>query len=379
VINAASAVPCRVLRRDPALANNSTDGNRLFLNEVMQVEADIYIQILGTSPFVTPETIKAGIEKLAAPDSPFDSAVLVRKERQYTWHGGRPTYDIDNIPNSVDLGDTIIETMGLYIVRRETALQTKRRIGNVPFLIDASALEAVDVNWPEDFELANLIASGMRERDRRLLANIKNQLTSSLLSDLLDDFGYPGQIVRGLHPNFQGAKIFGRAKTLKLRQLQPGEDFRGIYEALQSYETVVPNDIIVVENETPDYAYFGELNANLAVRAGAAGVIVGGRTRDSAEVMRIGLPVFATGYICQDVRKRATTESINKPIQLNGVRICAEDLVFGDPEGVVVIPRQIEVEVMNELYKRASNEKKILVDISMGAEVDALVKNYGFF
>ncbi|MDR5757609.1 cytidylyltransferase domain-containing protein [Caballeronia sp. LZ035] len=378
VIAAASEVACKVMRRDPELASNRTDGNKLFLNEVRYAQADIYIQALGTSPFITPETIKKGIDILVEHPE-YDSVVLVRKERQYTWRDGHPVYDIEHIPNSSDLGDTVIETMGLYIVRREAALDTQRRIGNNPYLLDASALEAVDVNWPEDFALAELIAAGMREKDRKLLGNIKNHLTSSMLSDILDDLGYPNQIVKGLTPNLSGAKIFGRAKTLKLRALEEGEDFRGIYHALKSYETIVPDDIIVVENEVSTHAYFGELNANLAIRSGAAGVIVNGMTRDTVAVRATGLPVFAKGSTCQDVRKRATTESINKTISLNGIEVRPHTLIFADAEGVVVIPLRIEKQIIEEIFKAAANEKRILVDISNGADVDHLTSAYGFF
>lgn len=378
VIGEASEVDCHILRRDPELASNKTDGNKLFLNEVGQVLGDIYIQSLCTSPFINPETIRRGIEILVKDDQ-YDSVVLVRRDRLYTWTDGAPAYDVNNIPNSVDLGDTVIETMGLYIVRRETALKTRRRIGDRPYLLEATPLESIDVNWPEDFALAELIAAGLREKDRKLLGNIKNQLTSSLLSDILDDFGCPNQVIKGLRSNIDGVKVFGRAKTLKLRAMTDGDDFRGIYDALKSYDLIVPNDVIVVESEVPEYAYFGELNANLAIRSGASGVVMNGMTRDTDAVRAVGLPVFARGSSCQDVRKRATTESINKTIHLNGVEVRPGSLVFADAEGVVLIPQKNERAVLDEVYKRSSSEKKILVDISVGVPVDHLVTNYGFF
>ncbi|WP_440054156.1 cytidylyltransferase domain-containing protein [Pseudoalteromonas sp. T1lg65] len=378
VINAASEVNCKIMRRDPELASNKVDGNRMFYNEVLHTDADIYVQILCTSPFIEMETVKLGIDKLKS-SSEYDSVVLVRKERLYTWDDNGPEYDINSIPNSVDLGDTIIETMGLYIVKREAAISLKRRIGNAPFLLESSPLEAIDVNWPEDFQLAELIAAGRREKSRKLLGNIKNHLTSCILSDLLDDLGYPDQVLKGLTPNISGVKLLGRAKTLKLRKLNDGECFKGIYDALYSYDTIIPDDIILVENESPEYAYFGELNANLAIRSGASGVIVNGMTRDNEEVIGTGLPVFSKGYTCQDVRKRATTESFNKTICLNGIKVEPECLVFADSEGVIIIPKHIEQVVINEVYKRAANEKKILAEISEGVDVDTLTKKYGFF
>lgn len=378
VFNLAQDRRCHLLRRNPDLASNTTDGNRLFMNEVAHVEADIYIQILCTSPFIEVETLKKGIEALS--DNPkYDSAVLVKKEKQYQWKEGRPSYDIDNIPNSVNLDDITVETMGLYIIRREAALKTQRRLGDSPLLLEASPLEAIDVNWPADFELAEVIQAGRREKDRRLLNNIKGLLSSAMLSDLLDDHGYPAQIVRGLMPNLPQVKVLGRAKTLRLRPLAENEDFKGIYTALETYANIVPNDIIVVENAVPEYAYFGELNANLAIRSGAEGVIVGGMTRDSADVINLGLPVFAKGYSCQDVRKRATVDHMNRPVCIEGVNISPEDLIFGDREGIVVIPRIIERKIIDAAFVAASNEKRITIDISLGHGVDHLTKEYGFF
>ena len=378
IIQMADHLNCKVLKRHPDLASNQTDGNRLFMNEVNQVDADIYIQILCTSPFISISTIEKGIEILKQ-NHAHDSVTLVTRAKQYTWSSNKPNYDINHIPNSVDLPETIIESMGLYIIRKDSALATGRRIGDNPYLLNASPTEAIDVNWPEEFELANLIAAGQREKDRILLDNIKNQINSCMLSDILDDLGTPNQIINHLKPNFKQAKIFGRAKTLKLRALKEGEDFRGIYNALQSYKTIVPNDVIVIENDVNEFAYFGELNANLALRSGAAGTIVGGVTRDSAAVAKLGLPVFAEGTICRDVRGRATTESVNKPVSISGVAIKTGDLIFADSEGIVVIPRKLESQVLEVAFQTIKKESAVLLDIANGISVDELVSRNGTF
>ncbi|HTV03194.1 MAG TPA: NTP transferase domain-containing protein [Luteitalea sp.] len=368
----------RILMRDPALASNSTDGHALFYNEVRQVEADVYIQALCTAPFIRPETIKAAVDALQ-PGSTYDSVVLVRKEKHYAWKDGEPLYGRERIPNSVDLPDTVIETMGMYIVAGEAARRTRRRIGDRPLLQAIDPLEAIDVNWPVDLDLANLVAAGMREKERKLLGNLRHHLSSSLLSDTLDDVGYPAQIIKGLTPNLPDARAFGRAKTLRLRRLEPGEDFTGVYGALESYRHIVPNDIVVVQNDAPDYAYFGEINASLAVRAGAVAAVIGGHTRDSMAVAGIGFPVFARGTTCQDVRTRAVLDALNVPVTIEGVPVTPGDLLFADREGVVVVPRRAEDDVLSRALQRSVGEKRLLVDIAHGLEVDALTERHGFF
>lgn len=376
VIDLASETNCKVMRRDVELANNKTDGNKLFLNEVHHTDADVYIQVLGTSPFIEKSTIEKGIK--AVESGEYDSAVLIRKERLYTWNEKGPNYDIENIPNSVDLGDTIIETMGLYIVKKEAALSTRRRIGNKPFLLEATPLEAIDVNWPDDFDLASLIAAGKREKERKLLDNIKSHLTSAMLSDIMDDFGLNG-VIQGYKLNIPEKKIFGKAKTLKLRALNDGEDFKGIYSALYSYNTIIPNDIIIVENEISEFAYFGELNANLAIRSGASAAIISGVTRDTAEVKKLGFPVFSKGSNCKDVRKRATMESYNKTITVEGIRVSPNDLIFGDNDGIIIIPKKHEDKILKKAFEVIKTENNILVDIANGVDVDRLTKEHGFF
>lgn len=377
IFSLAENVKCNFLKRDVSLATNMTDGHSLFYNEAKQVEADIYIQILGTSPFIKKETIQKGIEILQK-NSEYDSVILVKKEKLYTWNEQTANYNLEHIPNSVDLPDTIIETMGLYITRKNVALEMKKRIGKNPYLLEASTIEAVDVNYPDEFELANFIAAGIREKERQLFKNLAYKLTSSMLSDIMDDLGCDTTIT-SLSLNLRNKKLLGRAKTLKIRELNENEDFRGIYDALESYKTIVPNDIIIVENECSDFAYFGEMNANLAIRSGAIGAIIGGKTRDTKEVADLDFPVFATGAKCKDVRKRATLESINKKINLYGVEIYPNDLIFADNDGVVVIPKKYEEEAIQKAFEIINKEKSILSDIMNGKSISDILKNNGEF
>lgn len=378
IFSLAENTNCHFLRRDPSLATNATDGHSLFYNEAKQVEADIYIQILGTSPFIKKETIQKGIEILKTYDM-YDSVILVKKEKLYTWNDKTANYNLEHIPNSIDLPDTIIETMGLYITRKNVALDMKKRIGHTPYLLEASTIEAVDVNYPDEFELANFIAAGMREKERQLFKNLAYKLTSSMLSDLMDDLGYDNTTITALSLNLRNKKLLGRAKTLKIRQLEKNEDFKGIYDALNSYKTIVPNDIIIVENECSDFAYFGEMNANLAIRAGAIGAIIGGKTRDTKEVADLDFPVFSTGAKCKDVRKRATLESINKKINLYGVDVYPNDLVFADNDGIVVIPKKLEDIVIEKAFETISKEKSILSDIINDKSINEILSKNGEF
>jgi regulator of RNase E activity RraA/CMP-N-acetylneuraminic acid synthetase len=378
ILDLASDIKCRILRRNPSLASNQTDGHQLFLNEVAATDADICVQLLGTSPFLKIETIEKAIGILKT-DSRYDSVVAIRKEKQYRWADGKPTYNINHIPNSSSLEDVVLESMGLYAVRREAALATKRRIGNAPCLIEIDPLESVDVNWPKDFEMANLIAIGLREQERRLFQNVKLLLNSPLLSDVMDDFSAQGVLSKDFRLNLPEQKIFGRAKTMQIDVCRDDDDFRKIYDSLNLYDHVVSNDVVVVANHAPGYAFFGELNANLAIRAGAVGAVIDGVTRDLPDTRRMGFPVFAKGNYCKDTRKRGVVSSRNKTIMVDGVNIHKDDLIFGDSDGVVVIPKKQETAILQEALNRKKNEGGILLAIAQGVQTDELVKQFGLF
>ncbi len=365
------------LKRDPSLADNSTDGHQLFMNAVNQVNADIYIQIFCPSPFIKAETIKKGVDILMNSQE-YDSAVLVRKDKLYLWQDGRPAYDMNHIPNSKDLPDTISETMSLYITKREAAIKTNKRIGCSPYLLEGEPLETLDINYPADFELAEKVCKGIRSEETQRLNSMAVFLNSCLISDVLTTHNIDS-VITGMRLNLPGKKVFGRANTLRIRKLQKGEDFIGAYDIYKTYKKIRPGEIIAVENELPDKAYFGELNANLSIRAGAIGTIVGGVTRDAEAVNRLGYPVFADGYCCSDINMRATFDYHNQPIHIKGVEICPGDLIFGDMDGIVVIPHAIEEIVLKEAIQSAQRELKVLMGICANDDAYSIYENVGAF
>lgn len=380
IINIAKHVEnVSIMKRDLKYADNKTDGNQLLLNEInFDNSGTIYVQILGTSPFIKKQTIIDAINEVK---NGADCSFLVKKEQQYSWSKDSvPNYDLKNIPNSNTLEPIMIETMGLYVIRKETALKSKQRVVPNGKMIEASPLEAIDLNHPEDFELANYVSAGLREQERKLLNNLKANLSSPMLSDILDDLNITQKlIIQSLKPNLQHTKILGFAKTLKLRKKRPTDKMEDIYKALDSYDKIIPGDIIMVENEIPDYAYFGELNCNLAIRAGAIGAIIGGKTRDSEAVKSHHFPVFSTGNVCIDVRGRAVLDSLSSSIVIDDVVIYEGDLIFGDCEGIIVIPKNKIDKVIKEAMTRIKSEHDIIHDITNGIDINQITTKYGFF
>ncbi len=152
----------KCLKRDINLANNKTDGNQLLLNEASKVQADIYVQALPTAPFLSQQTIDEAVFNLLV-SKEHDSLFTVTKDKDYLWKldGTPANYDIFHIPNSNDLEETIIETMGFYAIKKDSLLERKSRIGRFPLLFTIPALEATDIDTFEDFNFAEIIFCGL--------------------------------------------------------------------------------------------------------------------------------------------------------------------------------------------------------------------------
>ena len=382
--DAVDYLPIEFMKREHKLANNKIDGHQIFMNEVKSFpDADIYVQLLCTSPFIKIETIDNAI-KILKENSQYDSAILMKKDKYYFWNNDKPTYDINHIPNSKDLPETLTESMGLYIHKKESALKTNRRYGNNPFFIYGGLDELIDVNNIEDLKFADIFAKGLLAKENQQLQLLKHLASSPMFSDILDDLYNEtgikyGAIINNFSSNLPNTKLLGRATTLKLRTLKQNENFKGIYNALHSYKEIADNNIIVVENELNEYAYFGDLNARLAIRAGASGAIIAGATRDLKQTQNLNFPVFSRSYNAIDVRKRATLDYINKPIKIDNIVINPKDLIFIDECSMVVIYRNTEQEVLKRLIHTVDNEKNIVNDIYCNKNIEEIVANRGTF
>ena len=144
------------LKRDEKFDTAQANVNDMFYTFSQQVPADIYVLAHATAPFQLSESINKGI--LAVKSGEYDSAIAVKKHQDFFWLDGKPlNYDPNHIPRTQDLAPIYMETTGLYIFTKEVIEKLRRRIGDKPYLLEVSEIEATDINNPIDFELANAI------------------------------------------------------------------------------------------------------------------------------------------------------------------------------------------------------------------------------
>lgn len=381
IADAAADLPIKRMHRPAALATNTADGHEIFAWAASQIpDADILVQALCTAPFVGTRTVTRALDQLhAAPRA--DSLVAVRRQKNYLWDGETPAYGQGRIPNSTDLAWTVHEAMSLYMVRRTTGSRPpERRWGAKPLLFEIGAEEDIDINTPEDLVFAEKLCAGERAAWNAHASVLRPHLSSSLLSDICAERGLHAVLPPHIRPASPG-RILGRVKTLALRAVttREGDEWRGIYRALDSYAFVRPGDVVVCATKVPDRAYFGDLNAMLAIRAGAVGAVIDGFTRDTPRVRALGLPTYAHGSWCYDIKYEGTLEAMNNPIEIGGVTIANDDVLFADSDGVVVVPAAMWPEISEAAIAGMVREATIVADVIRGETVERIVSANGAF
>ncbi|HHN75631.1 MAG TPA: RraA family protein [Acidobacteria bacterium] len=193
---------------------------------------------------------------------------------------------------------------------------------------------------------------------------------SGIFSDVLDGLGYRRQVIDGLVANRPGLRLFGRARTLKLETLDTADE--RIRVGLGFLGRLGRRDVLVVEG-SDDFAYFGELMTRLSLRQSLGGVVIGGLTRDAAFTRRAELPIFARGTSPRDIKGRGRVAATEVRVEIGGVLVVPGDFLFGDEDGVVVIPRAVAEEVFRRAAAKLEDEERIIALIDAGTTIDDLL------
>lgn len=146
------------LKRPVKLDLPTSNFTQIFSTFSSTVPADIYVYVHATAPFITPQTMTECIQAVQSGD--FDSAFCAVKIQDFLWKDGEPlNFDAANVPRSQDLEPIYRETSGVYVFTKEVFEVYHRRIGKNPYIKEVSFKEAVDINNPEDFRLAEAMVN----------------------------------------------------------------------------------------------------------------------------------------------------------------------------------------------------------------------------
>lgn len=208
---------------------------------------------------------------------------------------------------------------------------------------------------------------------------MRTQLYTAIVGDVLDTMGRRRQYLPPqCRPLRADMVVAGRAMTVLEIDVsqEPEQPFGLMFEALDSLQ---PHEVYLAAGASPTYALWGELMSTAARARGATGAVLAGMSRDTRGILALDFPVFSYGCYAQDQRGRGQVVAHHVPLEIDGVQVRPGDIVFGDIDGVLVVPREIEVDVINEALKKSRKEKTAIKELAAGRLAVEVFKSYGIF
>lgn len=146
----------RYLKRSSSLDQDTTKMNEILKAFAEEVPADIYVMTHTTAPFISAESIEKGLRAVIS--GVYDSSFAAKKLQDFLWKDGAPfNYQLSNIPRTQDLPVLYEETSGFYIYKKRIIIESNRRIGETPYIVEVGEIESVDIDEKEDFVIADAI------------------------------------------------------------------------------------------------------------------------------------------------------------------------------------------------------------------------------
>jgi regulator of RNase E activity RraA len=220
--------------------------------------------------------------------------------------------------------------------------------------------------------------------DKELYSIAKKELFVALVGDVMDKLGYQHQF---LPPNIKPLDndfiVIGRAMPALEADVfdEVVEDTKNpvmkkpfgiMFEALDSLQE---DEVYICTGASARYALWGGLMSTRALKLGAAGAVLHGYSRDTNEVLNLNFPTFSYGGYAQDQGPRGKIIDYRVPIEIEGIRINPGDIVYGDRDGVVIVPKEIEEEAFMGAIEKARGEQLVKKALENGmSTVDAFEK-----
>jgi 4-hydroxy-4-methyl-2-oxoglutarate aldolase len=211
--------------------------------------------------------------------------------------------------------------------------------------------------------------------DEAVFPMIRQELFTAVVGDVLDSLGYIHQFLPPtIHPLRPDMIVVGRAMPVLEADCYYLEDahenggsrhqpFGLMFEALDDLKL---HEVYVAAGSSAGYALWGELMATRALRTGCAGSVVHGYSRDTRGLLRLGFPTFSFGSYAQDQRARGRVIDYRVAIEIGQVAVRPGDLVFGDLDGVVIVPRAAERETIALALEKVRKENTVRTAIENG-------------
>jgi len=216
------------------------------------------------------------------------------------------------------------------------------------------------------------------ENQEITLLMMRTQLFSAVVCDALDSLGYPRQSPRvPLMPLTLDVVLVGRCKTTLWSETAHA-DPKPYELELAAVDSCQSDDVLIAAAQgSMRSGIWGELLSTAARNSGCVGAVIDGAVRDVRKMREMSFPVFARGTCIYDSKDRQRVVDYDVPVEIDGVRFSPGDLVFADRDGVVVVPRSIEVETIRRAWNKVHDEDRTRAAIQGGMKAAEAYAKFG--
>ncbi len=222
--------------------------------------------------------------------------------------------------------------------------------------------------------------------DSELFSIAKKELFVALVGDILDKLNFKHQFLSpGIKPLRDDFVVIGRAMPVleadvfeeivsETKNPMMQKPFGLMFEALDSLQT---NEVYICTGASPRYALWGGLMSTRAIKLGAAGAVLHGYSRDTNEILELNFPTFSYGGYAQDQGPRGKVVDYRVPIELEGIKVTPGDIIYGDRDGVLVVPQEVAEEAFSGAIEKARGEQVVKKALQEGMSTVEAFRKYG--
>jgi 4-hydroxy-4-methyl-2-oxoglutarate aldolase len=224
------------------------------------------------------------------------------------------------------------------------------------------------------------------QNDDELFRLMRERLFTAAVGDVLDAMGLLHQFLPpGIAPLRRDMVTAGRAMpvleadyfTLASEEGRGELSRRPFGLMLDALDGLRPNEVYIASGGTPRYALWGELMTTRAMHLRAAGAVLNGYSRDTKGILELGFPVFSCGSYAQDQGYRGKVVDFRVGIEIEGVRVAPGDIVFGDLDGVLIVPRDAAREAISRALEKVTRESAVRTAIVNGMSTVEAFEKFG--
>ena len=217
------------------------------------------------------------------------------------------------------------------------------------------------------------------KNDKELFAVMKQELYTGVICDMMDTLGYSHiYLPRDIQSIRLTDVMVGRAYPTIICDVY-GEQDKPLGLLTEAIDHIQEDEIYIVTGGDRRCSYFGEIMTATVKRRGAVGAVIDGYIRDTRQILEQDFPVFCMGRDAQGSIYRNQVIRYGCPVEIGNILIKPGDLVFGDIDGVVVFPREIEEEAITVILAKVRGEKSTRDAIEKGMSAVEAEKTYGTF